>query len=314
MSISDQPMHQSADESSRKPCLAIMGEFSSGKSTLSNLLIGSNPLPVKVTATQLPPVWMSYGDQTPFREDIHGEVYPVDIDHLDDIPLQETAVIRIFLQAEILEMCDIIDMPGISDPNMPPEVWERMVHHADAVLWCTHATQAWRQSEAAVWQSLPSDLRTKSMLLITRIDKILNDRDRQKILKRVARETDGLFAKTFPISLTQALVAKDDAEQWEKCGADAFSQSLIQLLENLAGTITGHSRRLLNQITEAFEPDPVPDVLHSVSELPEPALDPAPIVDAIPGPARIVPSRIRVAATTDSNRSRPNRPLASSGP
>ena len=38
----------------RRPRVALMGEFSAGKSTLSNLLIGKSALPVNVTATQLP--------------------------------------------------------------------------------------------------------------------------------------------------------------------------------------------------------------------------------------------------------------------
>jgi len=33
----------------RRPRIALMGEFSAGKSTLSNLLLGARPLPEKVT-------------------------------------------------------------------------------------------------------------------------------------------------------------------------------------------------------------------------------------------------------------------------
>ena len=72
MEIHDNQNDASVPEESSKPVIAIMGEFSVGKSTLSNLLIGSNPLPVKVTATQLPPIWLSYGEQDPFREDLDG--------------------------------------------------------------------------------------------------------------------------------------------------------------------------------------------------------------------------------------------------
>ena len=223
----------SAVNKSRKPVLAVMGEFSVGKSTLTNLLLGSEPLPVKVTATQLPPVWISYGDQEPFREDLEGNIHPVDLGKIDEIPLEQTSVIRLFLKADILEMCDFIDMPGISDPNMSSDIWQRVIHHADGVLWCTHATQAWRQSEAAVWKAMSPDLFSKSYLLITRIDKLLTLKDRSRVEKRVRRETQGLFAEVFPISLTQAVAATDDREQWEQSGAEAFSQSLIDLLHKL---------------------------------------------------------------------------------
>ena len=55
------------------------------------------------------------------------------------------------MDTEILNLCDIVDMPGISDPNMDADVWRNMLHLADSIIWCTPATQAWRQSEAAVW-------------------------------------------------------------------------------------------------------------------------------------------------------------------
>ncbi|MEM8537921.1 MAG: dynamin family protein, partial [Pseudomonadota bacterium] len=155
-----------------------MGEFSAGKSTLSNLMLGSRPLPEKVTATRLSPVWISRGDEPPYRVDVDGTTEPVSLENLEGIPVHETKVIRLFMPADILEVCDLIDFPGISDPNMRSEVWERMLPEVDAVIWCTHATQAWRQSESAVWETMPPLLREHSMLLITRYDKLTNDRDK----------------------------------------------------------------------------------------------------------------------------------------
>ncbi|NND42545.1 MAG: hypothetical protein HKO04_10780, partial [Silicimonas sp.] len=155
-----------------------MGEFSAGKSTLSNLLIGSSALPVNITATQLPPVWISKGSEPPYRVGLDGDEFDVDFNRLSDVSVQDTSHIRIFRDAKILEICDLIDMPGISDPNMAATVWQRVVHHADIVLWCSHATQAWRQSEAAVWSTMPHELHSSSLLLLTRMDRILSDRDR----------------------------------------------------------------------------------------------------------------------------------------
>jgi len=285
-----------APEGGRKPRIAIMGEFSSGKSTLSNLLIGSSPLPVKVTATQLPPVWMAHGDQAPFRENPEGETFPIDLDRLEDIALHDTSIIRIFMQADILEMCDIIDMPGISDPNMPPEIWERVIPNADAVMWCTHATQAWRQSEAAVWKSLPQTLFDKSYLLITRTDKLLNERDRQKVLKRVKRETEGLFAGIFPISLTRAIEAQDDPEQWVASGAEVFSQSLVELLEEISATLGGPKRRTLRPVVEPQIADSPANIFHL-----QDAAHPESTV-------RVTPTRVRTLAPSGRANPRHLRP------
>jgi hypothetical protein len=210
-----------------------MGEFSAGKSTLSNLLIQTAALPVNVTATQLPPVWISKGTEAPYRVGFDGRQFDLELENLEDVSVEDTAFIRIFHDAELLDHCDLIDMPGISDPNMDAEVWQRVIPHADAVIWCSHATQAWRQSEAAVWSMLPPALYANSFLLLTRMDKILSERDQMRVAKRVGRETVGLFKEIFPISLTRALAADGDAEKWSASGAEDFSNALHRLLAEI---------------------------------------------------------------------------------
>lgn len=214
----------------RKPRLALMGEFSAGKSTLTHLLVGLEPLPVQVTATRLPPVWISHGPVSAIVVGLDGTETAINLEEIEDVPLDSTALIRLTLPAEALELCDLIDMPGISDPNMPTEVWRALMPEVDAVIWCTHATQAWRQSEAAAWDSIREGLSGPSTLLVTHFDKLQNERDQARVLKRVVREAGEKFKSVFPISLSQALAAGDDVETWQASGADAFVESLIELL------------------------------------------------------------------------------------
>ena len=227
----------------KRPCVALMGEFSAGKSTLSNLLIGKSALPVNVTATQLPPVWMSYGDQTPYCVDQDEQEHDVD-PSLSGISVEDTNHVRIFHESRFLKFADLIDMPGISDPNMAADVWQRVIHHADIVVWCSHATQAWRQSEAAVWSTMPTSFHEKSLLLLTRMDRILSEKDRNRVIKRVERETDGLFRQVLPVSLIQALEAGNDADAWAASGAGTLLENLVSLIDEVSTGKTGrqHSR------------------------------------------------------------------------
>ncbi len=244
----------------RKPVIALMGEFSAGKSTLTNLLVGAPALPVQVTATQLPPVWISHGDGKPMREDLSGAKHPADLSHIDDVPLNETLCIRAYQPAEILTCCDLIDMPGISDPNMSSEVWQRVLPHADAVIWCTHATQAWRQSEAAVWEMVPRNLQKKSLLLMTRFDKVHKSEDRDRLVRRIRKETNGLFYNVYPISLTDAINAGDDRAAWEASGAEEFVQALIDLIHALGSQIGSRIERPVPEpTTQRTEGDHVAD-------------------------------------------------------
>ena len=225
--------HTPATGGPRKPRIALMGEFSAGKSTLSNLLMGSSPLPEKVTATRLSPVWMSQGSDTPYRIDVSGATEPIEMARLEEVPVEETFAIRLFLEADILSVCDLIDFPGISDPNMSSEVWERMLPEVDAVIWCTHATQAWRQSDAAACENMPDAVRKHSILLVTRFDKLTSERDRTRVIKRVTRETEGQFSGIYPVSLLQALAAGEDQDKWDASGAGPFVHRLIETIETL---------------------------------------------------------------------------------
>ena len=245
------------DEEPRKPRIALMGEFSAGKSTLSNLLMGARPLPEKVTATRLSPVWITYGNQDPYRVDVDGSVEPVSLDNLESIPVEETHHIRLFMEADLLEVCDLIDFPGISDPNMSSSVWERMLPEVDTVIWCTHATQAWRQSEAAVWADMPESVRQNSILLITRFDKLTNDKDRSRVQRRIAKETKGMFGGTFPISLIQAIAAGEDQALWDASGAGPFTEYLIDMIEKLTQITAMTEEPLYNLGSVQAVPTPV---------------------------------------------------------
>lgn len=217
----------------RKPRIALMGEFSSGKSTLCNVLLGARPLLEKVTATQLPPVWLSYGTGPAYSVGLDGQKWALDVADLASVPLEGTEHVRIFMKSDLLRYCDLIDMPGISDPSMSSEVWERMTHLADGVLWCTPANQAWRQSESGVWSTFPEAVRRNALLLVTRFDKIVSESDRGKVLKRVGMETEGLFSDFFPMALMQAMAAGDDEVKWMDSGAHAFSTALFELIHRL---------------------------------------------------------------------------------
>lgn len=219
----------------RKPRVALMGEFSAGKSTLLNMLLSRAPLPVQITATSVPPVWLSYGDEAAICIGHDGGEKAIDLHDINDIDLEETQYVRVFLKADLLEICDLFDMPGISDPNMSPEIWRSVFDKVDHVVWCTHATQAWRQSEAATWDDIKDRIDGQNIMVVTQIDKIRTSRDRDRLMSRLNREAGPEFTGVFPVAALEASTAKDE-DTWKQSGAAEFANALIDMMLGLNTT------------------------------------------------------------------------------
>jgi hypothetical protein len=183
----------------RKPRILIAGEFSAGKTQLISGLLGQKVLPSNVTSTSLPPVWLISGHQALLNVNLEGTGRRLDT--LDGVDVATTHFCILSHPAPFLKNFEIIDTPGNSDPNIPPESWERMLPFADAVIWCTNATQAWRQSEKSVWKEMPARLRTHATLLITHADRMTDDHQAGRVMRRVQREAGEFFSNFLMASL-----------------------------------------------------------------------------------------------------------------
>ncbi|MFY0661542.1 MAG: dynamin family protein [Shimia sp.] len=214
----------------RKPRIALMGEFSAGKSTLMNLLLGCDPMPVRITATRVPPVWVSHGPRgaTLVRED--GNEAAFDGADISEAPMAGCELIRFSMDSDILNLCDLIDIPGISDPNLKHETWLLLMEEVDCVIWCTHATQAWRQSEAALWEQVSQQIKGPNHLVVTQFDKLRSERDRARVLARLEIEAGDAFDAIVPIATIDAINAGVDETAWRNSGGAALIERMVAML------------------------------------------------------------------------------------
>ena len=189
--------------SGRKPRIMIAGEFSAGKTRLISGLVGEEVLPSNVTATALPPVWLVYGAKALAAVDQDGKLRKVET--LADVTLENTKFCVISHPAKLLKEVDIIDTPGSSDPNIPAESWEHMLGYVDHIVWCTNATQAWRQSEKSTWNEFPETLVGDATLLVTHADRMPDGRTADRVMRRVQREAKAYFKNYLMASLIRPL-------------------------------------------------------------------------------------------------------------
>lgn len=269
----------------RKPRLLIAGEFSSGKTQLITGLLNEEILPSNVTSTSLPPMWVSEDVEESTMVDLFGNSHP--LPDLAEISVTKTAFCKMRHQAEILKHYDLIDTPGNSDPNIPPESWMRMLDCADVVVWCTNATQAWRQSEKAVWLEMKPGLCRDATLLITHGDRVIDERSRERLVRRVKRDSQMFFDHTMMVSL----IEENDIQ--------AIFDHLVGLAGNLnligadqpkfETHVRGNSNVRVRKIQVGAAPataaEPAPAAAEPV--VPAPVADPAPVVEPAPVAAEV---------------------------
>lgn len=202
-----------AEWHSRRPVFAVMGEYSSGKSTLLNFILGQTLFHMQITATNFPPIWLTFAD-TPagLAVGTDGSSHSFDPAKLNEYGGSKHAVLHLSLPIPALRDVDIIDTPGISDVRLAKKSLNNFGPYLDFVLWCSNASQAWRQTERALWEAFPPSLHKTSILTLTQIDKLRNGRDLAKVMKRVSSNAGPLFAKTLAVSVADAIDAQNCAD------------------------------------------------------------------------------------------------------
>lgn len=222
----------------RPPRIGIFGEFNSGKTSLTNLLIGRKALPTSVVTSERGSTLLRYADQ-PVLYAISGDGGR---HRLTSAAFQKLiarpALTEIGVPFPRLRDYDIVDTIGVSDPahgGLPPNRAANSYVHA--AVWCTVATQAWKRTEISQWKTVPEAIRGRSLLVVTHIDAVRDPNDRQKIAERIRSEAANLFHGFVMISLSQALEALSaegeiiDETAWYESGAADLHGWFAEMLE-----------------------------------------------------------------------------------
>jgi len=218
--------------------MAVIGEFNSGKSTLSNLLVRIESLPTAVISNtciptllyhaRMPEVCAVYHDRR--REWLRAS---------SQVSSQNIFRLEVGLPSEQLQAVQILDLPGLADARFDGSITDLASHAVDLAIWCTLSTQAWKESERVAWEQIPARLRSRGLLVATHSDLLRNGSDLEKVLRRLRDVAGSSFWDILPMSTVKALaVMREDhagpaGAIWKASGADALESALDELLENV---------------------------------------------------------------------------------
>lgn len=189
--------------------LVVVGEFSRGKSTFVNAMLGKKILPARKKATTAviskiiysdePKYYLHYKDETKNIEEISEEKFLKLIAPKESAPEEGKKSEQDFLDtidfADIaypLEFCkdnvEIVDTPGINDINQNRiEITYRYLNQADAVIMLLSATQALSNSEVEFLKERILGNHIQNIFFVVTHKDELDEISEQKVLNFVTK-------------------------------------------------------------------------------------------------------------------------------
>ncbi|GGG63649.1 hypothetical protein GCM10011415_07640 [Salipiger pallidus] len=210
--------------------VAICGEVSSGKSTLLNALFRGRHLPDNMGQTTRPRIVAGVRDCPGIEAEYpDGSLVQLDIG-ADPETLRGASQIRLWLDAPELRRFEFIEVPLSTAEEIDSSHIERM-RNIDMLIWVTIASQAWRLTEKTMLERFGDALPKQTMIVISRGDKLRSIEDRDKLMGRVRRETDGIFGDCRFLMGAKSVIdaAAQSNEAWAESGAEAIRKSLCTL-------------------------------------------------------------------------------------
>ena len=243
----------------KPPRIVLLGEFNAGKSTLANALIGAEVLPTSIHANTRVPLLIHYSDTPTLTYEGDDRVRrPISMSAFAEVARGSARMLRVGVPLPRLKTFELIDTPGFATGygGAVDEFCVEACRRSHVAIWCTVATQAWKASEAAMWSRLPCRLRQRSILAVTHADGIHNDRDRQRLMERLAAEAAPHFSGAALIATCDAHAAlatpeaADASSRWASSGGRELEQRLRTVLDTELNSRQTAAERLLQKAAQ----------------------------------------------------------------
>ena len=231
-----QPWNSSNTEaSSPRDTIVVAGEFEVGKSSIVNALLRRTLVPNDPGFVNRPLVRVLHSAQTI----VHAELADGSVlegSSVDEFVEREDVVVcTIFTPMPGMEAVEIIEVPfspvdGFNADHLP------VMRAANLFIWVTIASQAWRLSEKTVVKGLPDEMRERSVLAITRADKLRSEEDLDRIETRLQKEAAPFFNELVFVQASAKNLAASETDEagWTATGGQALFEIASEIIGDLS--------------------------------------------------------------------------------
>ena len=198
--------------------IAIIGQFSSGKSTFLNALLGQDILPTGITPITSKVCKICYGEDY-ILEILYKDGRKVlqNIDFLHKLSRENSQNIHHFcLYAPILFLKEInfLDTPGFNSQNSDDtHTTLKILENVDGIIWLTLIDNAGKNSEKALLKEFITHFAQKSLCVLNQKDRLKDEQEVQTSLEYAKVAFEGIFSEVIPISAKLALSARLNTPQ-----------------------------------------------------------------------------------------------------
>ena len=245
----------------------VMGNFSSGKSTFLNGLLGRPLLPMKAIPTTavigeirysdteeiilLPKKGKWHGGDAPFEISASELGKYITIDHTDG-ESRENPFEKVFINSP-LAICkngiEFVDSPGLDDPTSHDNVTKEYLPTADAIIYCMNSQAAYSAKDKDEIEALRSLGYTSIIFVLTYFDVLLDNDEmmgtndaqttKEHIIKTLAPLTDLGENGIFFVNSLAAIKGKvqHDAVMLQKSNFPIVEKCMEEILVNERGRL-----------------------------------------------------------------------------
>jgi small GTP-binding protein len=211
--------------------IVFIGEFSTGKSSIINTLLGQDVLPEGITPTTDEITVMRYGDQK--------------------VESLENGCRFVSIAEDKLKGILLVDTPGTNvTVEQHQKLTEEFVPKADIVFFTIGAERAVTGSEAKLIEFIKKEWLKNIVFVLNKIDIAKDDEELEQLITHTASELERVFQfkpHVIPVSAMQARQSKasSDSGLYTKSGFDKLEEYIFKTL--------GEEQRVILKIKSSSE-------------------------------------------------------------
>lgn len=200
--------------------IAIVGQFSSGKSTFLNALLSKDILPTGITPVTSKVTYINYGERYEMKVTyLSGKEVFLPIQEMESYldqrknTIKDIKYLTLYAPLELLKSISLVDTPGLnSQSQLDTQTTHKVLQDVGGIIWLSLIDNAGKHSEAVTLEQYMKSFKEKTICLLNQKDKYTPEQIAQT-KAYVEEKFEHYFVQVTPISAKLALEGRANRKE-----------------------------------------------------------------------------------------------------